>query len=270
MRALVVTIFVLTAVLLVACASSDEPEPPPQAESPSPEQASDDIGYQGAWLLISGEHNDVLLPIPVLEHVTLVLEAETTDGILICNRYRGPLTVEGSRFRVGEVAIEEEDCGPRFLELESRYLSALFDIDRFEVSGERLLLRSPASELQFERTPPLPTADLVDRRWTLDNLGNGEPLSSVVEVQFILRSDGTFDLETGCRGLIGEWAEFADEIYWTGSRANVAFEACSDQLQAQELRAIEVMSDGFRIELSGDRLTLISRFGETLIYRAAR
>ena len=282
MRALVVTIFVLTAVLLVACARSDELEPPPPAEPPAPEQASDEVGLQGAWLLISGEHNELPLAFPTRGRITLVLAEYSASGVVVCETYGSLPTVAGSRFQVrsltlvADPAITGSKCGRSisdtptryFLEVSPPYFAALSDINHFELSGERLLLRGPTSELKFERIPPLPTADLVDRRWTLNNL-NGEPLSSGVDVQVMLNSDGTFALETGCRDLAGLWFERGDEIRLTSERVERERGDCSVTLETQEVRVRRVIG-AFRVELSDDRLTLISRFGETLSYRAAQ
>ena len=61
-----------------------------------------------------------------------------------------------------------------------------------------------------------------------------------------------------------------DTILLTSGNAQGERAACSEQLRAQEDRVFSVIGDEFRIELSGDRLTLISRSGETLVYRARR
>jgi len=169
---------------------------------------------------------------------------------------------------------------------ERAYLDALHAVDTWtRASAEELVLTGPDVELRFEMLPPVPTAELTVTTWVLEGLVTGTGADASVsstaagadEATLGLEPNGTVDATTGCRSFFGEWTETGDEILLAtfGVRddsPNVAADGtttCKEAVVAQENHVLSVLGDGFRAEIDGQRLTLISRDGLGLSYRAS-
>ncbi len=179
----------------------------------------------------------------------------------------------------------EMACQEPRMAAEEAYLDALPAVETWaRPSGDELLLTGPGRELRFTALPPVPTADLTGTAWVLDALiagtGPDATVSSTVadadEATLHLDADGSMTASTGCRTFSGEWIETGDEVLLTtfGEREdslNLSADGtptCSAAVVAQEDHVLSVLGDGFRAEVDGDRLTLVSRDGLGLIYLA--
>lgn len=72
---------------------------------------------------------------------------------------------------------------------------------------------------------------------------------------------------TGCRELHGEWIEDGDEVLFAtfGAEGN-----CPEELREQDGHVVGVLGDGFTVKIDGDQLTIFSRGGLGLAYRASK
>ncbi|MEX1178473.1 MAG: META domain-containing protein [Nitriliruptor sp.] len=147
------------------------------------------------------------------------------------------------------------------------------------------MLTGPEVRLEYSSLPPVPTAELTATTWVLDGLvtGTGPDASfssaatGADEATLQLAPDGTVEASTGCRTFTGEWVGTGDEVMLTtfGQRddsPNVAEDgttSCDEAVVAQEDQVLSVLGDGFRAEVDGQQLTLTSRDGLGLVYRAA-
>ncbi|HMN93972.1 MAG TPA: META domain-containing protein [Hydrogenophaga sp.] len=84
------------------------------------------------------------------------VEADRVAGSGSCNRYFGSVTVSGQRIGFGQMGSTKMACIGPHAELEPRYLSALQQASRFEISDSVLLihLQDRQQPLRFVRTQP--------------------------------------------------------------------------------------------------------------------
>lgn len=275
------TAVALVGLVLAACGGAADPSATDQDDggtSGSP---------QGSWVLAEARPT---IEVPADARITLSVEpgedAWQVGGTSACNSYGGTVVTDGARWTGEGFGMTEMACEPPRMDAEAAYLDALLAIDTWaRPSEEELLLTGPDTELRFTALAPVPTAELTATTWVLDGLivgtGADASVSSTVadaeEATLHLDVDGTMTASTGCRAFEGEWIETGDELLLTtfGERAdspNVADDGtptCSAAVVAQEDHVLSVLGDGFRAEVEGQRLTLTSRDGLGLAYRAA-
>lgn len=93
---------------------------------------------QGSWRLA----NMTAPPFPTPMMVTTEITADFANGRVTgsggCNRYNGSYTTTGNQLKIGPLASTFKACEPQIMEQESRYLKALQQAVRYEVSQEGL------------------------------------------------------------------------------------------------------------------------------------
>jgi len=242
----------------------------------------------GSWVLAEAQPT---IAVPDDARITLTVERDGDDwqvgGSSACNSYGGTVVTDGDTWRTEGYGMTEMACDPARMDAEQAYLGALMTVDTWvRPSADALVLTGADVELRYEALAPVPTAELTGTTWQLDGLlvgtGPDASVSSTVAdadpATLHLDVDGTVRASTGCRTFDGEWIETGDEVLLAtfGQRddsPNVAADGtttCSDAVVAQEDHVLSVLGDGFRAEVDGDRLTLTSRDGLGLVYRAAQ
>lgn len=268
----------LTALLLVSCGGAGSAGPDSDAGSPDP---------SGSWELAAAQPT---IEVPDDARVTLEVTADDSawqvGGTAACNSYGGTVITDGGAWRGQDYEWTAMGCAEPRMRAERAYLEALQAVESWtRPSDDELVLSGPDHELRFEALAPAPTAELTGTTWVLDGLTSGggpdasvsSPAAAAEEATLRLRADGTVRASTGCRAFAGEWTERGDEILLPtfGVRddsPNVATDGdpdCDEAVIAQERQVLAVLGDGFRPELDGRSLTLTSRDGLGLTYRAA-
>ncbi|HKX76753.1 MAG TPA: META domain-containing protein, partial [Acidimicrobiia bacterium] len=188
-------------------------------------------------------------------------------GVAACNGYGGSYTSDGDGFiQFGTMSQTEMACAEPAMTAEQIYLQALLAVDSYSLAPGRLILTGPDLELAFSPIPPIDTAPLLDQRWVLESLIEGEAVSSVQGDGFLLlSSDGNLIGSTGCRRLTGVFTVVADEIIPTDLAAEGE---CGGELERQDSHVVSVIENGFIATVEEDRLTVIDPDGNGLQYRA--
>jgi heat shock protein HslJ len=122
--------------------------PRPETETPTLPEPNE-FTVWGWKVLLLGDEN------VVAEDLTLRLHEDgTLSGFTGCRAFNGVYRVEGEGFLVFHLETDGEACAdPAKEDLESRYLEALGQVERFWL-GEDLVLRTgPGLELDFMREP---------------------------------------------------------------------------------------------------------------------
>lgn len=260
-KAVILFVSFLAALSLIAAACGGD-------DSGGDDSAGDGGGgtaAEGSWTLESGTVDGE--PIALLDDypVTLVIEGEQAGGRAACNSYGGTVSIDGSSFALGDVAWTEMGCEPAAMESEQAFLAALMLVDTISVEGDTLTLSGGGAELVFTRDAPIEDAALVGVTWTLDTLIEGEAASTTMgeTATLELGSDGAIVATTGCRELTGEYVVNGSEVIVTS--ASMAGE-CPDDLADQDDLVVTVLTDGFTVQIEGQRLTLTSMGGDGLSY----
>lgn len=266
--------------LLAACGDATNPAAPAEDDGTAADPA-------GSWVLVDAQPT---IEVPAGARVTLQVAREgdgwQVGGTAACNSYGGAVDIEGSAWRARGYAGTDMACEEPRMAAERAYLDALAGVEEWaRPSAGELVLTGPEVTLRFEELPPVPTADLTATTWVLDGLVTGtgpdasvsSPVAGADEATLRLEPGGAVDASTGCRTFSGEWTEAGDEVLLTtfGQRddsPNVAADGtttCDEAVVAQEHHVLSVLGDGFRAAVEGQRLTLVSRDGLGLSYRAA-
>lgn len=141
--------------------------------------------------------------------------------------------------------------------------------DAYVVSGDQLQITTPQGAWKFDRVAPLPIDEIVGTRWVLDELIDGDEVSSEAATgdAFVeLFEHGSVVGATNCRTLSGTWIATGTEIVFTTFCADG--NCRNEKAQDLDTRIIGVRGDGFNAEIDGEQLTLMSRDNRGLTYRS--
>ncbi len=196
---------------------------------------------------------------------TLTFEADTFGGTAACNGYGGSYTIDGSVLELGEIAQDSAGCEERVLESEEVFLTGLRAVDSFLLDGDRLVLSGTEPDLVLIPDGATSVGALIGETWLLVEYSDGEESVGADGTggHLLLNADGTLEGGTGCRSLNGTWVENGAEILFPSFAAEGE---CSEQLARQDSQVTTVLGDGFRAELTGDKLFLTSAGNESLFY----
>lgn len=252
---------VIVAALLAACGS---------VSSGTPDSASTRADLEGSWHLVSGRDAEGRLPRVPDRGITLVVDSKGAGGSSACNHYGATLTVDDDKVDFTDTYGTEMACEPEVMTLEQRYLAALDVVEHAERAGGELTLSGPGTTLRFELDEPVRDSALVGTTWLLESLVEGEAVSSTLpggELRF--DEAGAFTGTSGCRPVRGRY-ELVDDTVTVSDFAADPDEAgaCPPQEEAQHSHVRDVLDDGFRVEIEGDRLTLTTTLGLGLQFRA--
>lgn len=252
---------VVLATALVLAAGCGDPVSTPEAAS---EQTVSLEG--GTWVLTEGSVDGRSLTAPEGTRISLTVDDDQAGGTAACNDYGASVDVEGELITFDEFANTEMACGAAAMAAEARFLDALGRIARVRRDGDELRLEGSATTLTFELRSPVPTEDLVGTTWELDTLIDGDTVTTADgEATLRLSDDGTVTGSTGCRQLDGEYQIWGDQVQLTSWGVDGD---CPQARAAQDEHVIGVLEGGVRVEIDGDRLTLISADQEGLGYTA--
>ena len=84
------------------------------------------------------------------------VEAGRVAGRGGCNRFFGAVTIDGQSIEFGKIGSTMMACPPPMMEQEKRYMDALGEVKRYEMTDEMLELYGigPDSLIRFTRTEP--------------------------------------------------------------------------------------------------------------------
>ena len=251
---------------LVACGGAAGSAAPSNAADPGETPVAGDPG--GAWQLVAGSVGGRPLVLPADRPVTFVVDGSQVGGQSGCNQYFGELSVVDGRVAITGLGGTEMGCEAPIMTLEAAYLEGLAGVRVATIRGDTLLLGGDAVELQFERLPPPPTADLVGTEWILDGLVLGDAVASTIgePATLVLAADGTLAGSTGCRTLSGRYTLSGDRVTITDFEAHGE---CAGGPADQDAHVVGVLEAGFDATVDGQGLTLTGAGGNGLVYRAA-
>jgi heat shock protein HslJ len=191
----------------------------------------------------------------------------TDDGRLIasagCNTMSGPVRTERGRLAVAELSMTELGCD-QSRQAQDRWLAdVLGERPAWRLDGPELTVRAGDTTLVLtDREVAEPDLSLVETRWTVDTLLDGQTASSVPagETATLVFDDKRVRIDAGCNGGSADYTMTGDRIRF--GRANMTLMACPDsQLEAAVLA---VVRDTVTFEIDADKLTLNHPSGKGL------
>lgn len=272
----------LVAVCIVATACGEDPATrsarPAKVPAKSPdERPPPPSAYYGQWTLREGHGPGGEIRLVDGHPISLVVQdhpgrrtAALVGGMSVCNQYGGPADLhdEALVWKDGFGATEV-GCPRRAGETEQAYFDALLAVDAIERDGSTLILRGEDVELRFESVEPVAIERIVDRRWRLEALIEGDDETPVVGRPgwLEIHDDGRVSGSSGCHGLYGKWEHHGNEIlFW---EFGVRDYHCPPRLREQHELIVDALGDGFRAELRGTTLIVRSHADRGLRYELA-
>ena len=229
---------------------------------------SDDVRLDGGTSVLSeGTVDGEVLTVPSGHRVSLTFTGTDASGTAACNAYGARVKQDGDRLTFGELGATAVGCAPAVMAAEDRYLAGLARVTAAARDNGLLTLTGPDTSLVFEREPVVDQDAIVGRTWTLETLTDGAASRAAQgrRATLLLRTDGTLTGGTGCRALSGTYTVHGDEILFPDFAADGS---CPTGLRDQDDHVIDVLGDGFRATVDGQRLTVTSDRGRGLSYVA--
>lgn len=227
-----------------------------------------ELGIIGDWELVEGTFDGAPLPMVDGYRITMnVKEDGSLGGTAACNGYGGTFIADNEDFITSEISMTAMGCEPAVQDSESAFLQAIGRPLTYTATATTLTLTGEDVELVFASVAPVPTSDLVGTTWVLDTLFSGDTATSVQgdPATLLLTADGQIIGSTGCRTLSGQYSIGADVVLFNSFSAGGE---CSAELARQDGHVVTVLGDGFRVNISGDKLTVTASGGEGLGYTA--
>jgi len=230
----------------------------------------DSVNLDGAWELVSGTGPAGEVEIVELNRITLLLEDMSGGGRSGCNWYGAGRWTRDQGFDFDHGGATDMGCAPRVMAAEVAYVEALGDVDQATRTGDRLVLKGPASELMFKLNEPVSTEGLLDRTWILvETVEDGDSAPAIgTTTTFRMGSDGSIEWAGPCGDASGTWDPSGDEIdvpSW--QRGSDTF--CGRELRNQAAKVSAAFGGAFIPSVDGDRLEISSATSRALaIYRA--
>lgn len=250
----------LVVLSMAACGQKGSPAPPLGRDG-SPNTQED------VWLLVEGKGPEGRINASV-DDIVLEIAGNRVRGGAACNSYDGQAQIDGTRFRISDVAVTEVGCKKQLHRIDEAYFAALTAVDTIEREGRELTLRGSQTLLFYELVPPPPDAPLVGTSWQIDSLLYGQGpdgwVSSATPASLRLGDDGTMSGSTGCRPFTARWKEEGNEILVEEFLPSGNCEEPHDRDQDQHLTSI--LGERFRFEIQGMRFEVLDEDGQVGAY----
>ena len=224
---------------------------------------------EGPWQMVSGTVDGQAIPLLESHPITANFEDGQVGGTAACNSYGGTYSLSGSRINVGDLVMTEMACFPEeVMRAEALFSEGIMRVDTITLNGG-LTLSGDDVEMVFEALDPVPDRGLTGITWVLDGLIQGDAVSTPVADThgFIeLSEDGSLRGDSGCRPFSGEYVIDGADVVATELAADG--HECEPGVADQDNLFFNVIGDGFRVEIEGNRLTMWSVGDEGLTFLA--
>jgi heat shock protein HslJ len=193
---LLVTLLVITAVALTACAAST-PEETPTVKAATPETTPTETApsvertptqpaapsplEDTVWVLESYGEPGNLQAVLERTQITARFDSEAlVSGSAGCNTYFGRFEADGSRLSISDLAWTEMACLEDVMEQEQQYLTVLQAAESYEIrEGQLRILSAGGQVLTF--AAPAAGITLENTQWTLESFSVQAHLEVVLE-----------------------------------------------------------------------------------------
>jgi heat shock protein HslJ len=228
--------------------------------------AAPSAGLEGsAWTLSSLRGQ----PVSGTPAVTLAIGGGQATGSDGCNRYRGPVALEGAGFRVRTEAMASTNmaCAPEVMTRGSAYTAALGQARTARVEGQRLsLLGEDGTVLAtFERQ----SRDLAGTSWEVTGVNNGgQAVVSVLQGSSLTLSfsrDGTMSGSAGCNRYSGTFTADGEKVLLQPLASTRKTCPQPAKVMEQETAFLRALQGSATARIEGDQLELRDGQGALMV-----
>jgi heat shock protein HslJ len=197
-------------------------------------------------------------------------DGRTVSGSTGCNVYSGDATIGRGTISVTQVAVTDRACTPQeIMEQETLFLEILNRADQFTLGDRMLELIGVGGSVSLIESVPVTDATLDGTAWVLDSLIDGEVAMSILTTTTpsltLDTGEGSIQGTTGCNTFGG--TVMIDSSGFTVTDMNWTEIGCEPDIMRQETLILDVLQNAERYQIEGDRLTISSTQGRSLIYR---
>ena len=249
---------------LFACSdkpNSDRPDDKPDDQNDIPAY------FNQSLVLVEADNFE-----PVSDTIEISFETVEPDGMVFqesqlmnfsgsCNVLFATYYLEDTTFMMTGLGASYMLCEDEFME-EEQWLSSFFDSEPelFYENGQ-VIFEGADSTLVFEVAEATPDSDLVDTEWSVNGYetdGIAVGIMFDVAPSFVLSSDQSFTLDTGCNLAMGSYELSGDSLVVNIDMMSDGL--CLDELSQEGEDLVFSVFDGspLIVEQSGPNLSLIS------------
>jgi heat shock protein HslJ len=185
----------------------------------------------------------------------------TADGRLLadagCNSMGGPVSVDGGRISVSELAMTGMGCPGTRMDQDGWLAKFLQGKPSWRFDGPALVVTGGSTEITLQdRRVTEPDLALVGQRWVVDTITDGEAASSVPAgaVASLTFAEGTVKVETGCNQGSGKYRISGNTISFDPIATTK--KACQEDRMTLENAVLGVLTGQSTYEIKANRLTL--------------
>jgi copper homeostasis protein (lipoprotein) len=220
---------------------------------------------ESAWVLSSLRGQAVSAAPPITLRIAEG-QASGSDG---CNRYSGPVALEGNGFRVrtDSMASTQMACPPEVMARASAYTTALGQARKARVEGRRLTLlgEDGAVLASFEAQ----SRDLSGTSWKVTDVNNGrEAVVSVLQGSSLTLSfsrDGMVSGSAGCNQYSGKFTADGERVILQALASTRKTCPQPAKVLEQEAAFLRALQSSARARIEGDRLELRDAHGALMV-----
>lgn len=208
-------------------------------------------------------------PVKQAPAVTLRIAEGQATGSDGCNRYRGPVALDGNGFRVqtGAMVSTKMACLPEVMTRAGKYTTALEQARTVRVEGQRLTLlgEDGATLATFE----MQSQDLSGTTWQVTGLNNGrQGVVSVLQgssLTLSFSSDGEVSGSAGCNRYSGRFTAHGEKV--TIHTLASTRKKCSHppKVMEQEAQFLRALKGSATARMEGDALELRDAHGALMV-----
>ena len=219
---------------------------------------------ESAWVLSSLRGRPVSGP----PAVTLQISQGTASGSDGCNRYHGPVALDGNAFRVRTESMVSTRmaCPPEVMSRASAFTTALGQARTAQVEGRRLTLLGDGGAVlaTFEAQ----SRDLSGTSWKVTDVNNGkQAVVSVLQGSSLTLSfsrDGTVSGSAGCNQFSGKFNADGEKVIFQPLASTR--KACTPAgLMEQETAFLRALQSSATVRMEADRLELRDGNGALMV-----
>jgi heat shock protein HslJ len=220
------------------------------------------------WILDQTSTSNLGVPgVPADAQATIRFEGGKGGGKSFCNTYGGRYTAtDAGLLRFGGFDATQMACADPLMALETAYLTALGKVNRFQVTGDRLVLSGSGPSLSFTKGASAQPLSLEGTAWKLDTIATGtQAVSSVIAgtSPFLTLDAGRASGSAGCNTFSGSYQ--LDGASLTFGPLATTQMACADDVMKQETAILQALGSVASWSIEGDHLTLMDAGGSLLL-----
>lgn len=204
--------------------------------------------------------------------ISLAFDSGQLQADAGCNKFSGKARADGDRLAVDNLGGTEMGCADELMDQDKWLVDFLSSKPTWRMSGDELVLSGDDTKITFlDREVAQPDQPLRGTKWELDGLVDKDAASSLpagVKADLTFREDGTVVGNGGCNELSARYTLRGSQL--TVTEPVLTRMSCGPDADDLERIVVEVLKQKLEYRIEAGKLTLESKSGQALDFRAAK